>query len=143
MIKYAISACLCGFNCKYNGKSNLNEKCKKLLETNQAIIVCPEVMGGLNIPRKPCEIRQTKIINVDGIDCTKEYNEGALKALEYIKKFKTIETIILKEKSPSCGVKYIYDGTFTKTIIQGSGVTTSLLKKNGFKVISEEEINEI
>ncbi|MDY4788202.1 MAG: DUF523 domain-containing protein [Bacilli bacterium] len=143
MIKYAISACLCGFNCKYNGKNNLNAKCQRLLEMNEAIIICPEVMGGLNIPRKPCEINGHRIINIDGKDCSKEYYDGALMALEYIKKFKDIDTIILKEKSPSCGVKYIYDGTFSKTLIKGSGITTSLLKEQGYKVISEEDLDEL
>lgn len=143
MIKYAISACLCGINCKYNGGNNLNAKCKELLENGEAIIICPEVSGGLSIPRKPCEIKDGLLKTQDNIDCTLEYNRGAMLSLEYVKKFPSITTIIMKEKSPSCGVHFIYDGNFNHTKINGSGVTCKMFKEAGYKVISEDELNEL
>ena len=142
-IRFAISACLCGLNCKYNGLNNLNEKCKQLLENGEAIIICPETCGGLSIPRKPCEIKGNKILTKDGIDCTYEYNLGAKLSLEYVKKFPTIDTIILKEKSPSCGSHFIYDGNHNHTIIEGMGVGAKLFKEAGYKIISEEELDEL
>ena len=143
MIKYAISACLCGLNCKYNGGNNLNEKCKKLLENNEAVIICPEVAGGLNIPRKPCEIQNGLLKTPDNIDCTYEYNKGAKLSLEYVKRFPTIDTIILKEKSPSCGSKFIYDGHFNHTKISGQGVAAKMFIEAGYKVISEDDLDEL
>ena len=142
-IKYAISACLCGLNCKYNGLNNLNEKCRQLLESGEAIIICPETCGGLSIPRKPCEIKGDKVLAEDGTDCTYEYNLGARLSLEYVKKFPTVDTIILKEKSPSCGSHFIYDGNHNHTKISGMGVGAKLFKEAGYRIISEEELDEL
>ena len=139
MEKILVSACLLGINCKYNGKNNKNEKVLDYVKDKYVIPVCPEVFGGLSTPRIPSEINNNKIINKEGIDVTKYFVDGAKKTL---KKAKTlnIKKAMLKQKSPSCGCGKIYDGTFSDNIIDGDGVTTKLLKENGIKVITEEEL---
>jgi uncharacterized protein YbbK (DUF523 family) len=139
--EYIVSSCLCGENCRYDGKSTLSENVKKLVEEGKAIMVCPEVEGKLPIPRHPCEIRNNKVVNTQNEDKTVEFILGAEKVLELAKKH-NIKKAILKEKSPSCGSSFIYDGTFSRTLIKGQGVTTKLLRENGIEVISDEELLE-
>lgn len=134
-----VSSCLCGINCKYNGGNNYNEKVMNYLKDKEYIMVCPEVLGGLLIPRSPSEIKVDKVINKDGIDVTEEYRLGALKTLDIAKK-NNVSLCIMKSNSPSCGTNKIYDGTFSKKLIQGDGVTVSLLKENGIKVITENDL---
>ncbi len=138
-----ISACLAGINCKYNGENNKNNKVINLLKEGKAISLCPEVLGGLEIPRSPCEIvmenKKKKVINKKGIDKTTEFYKGAKKTLE-IAKIVGAEKAILKSKSPSCGVGKIYDGDFSGKLIDGNGITADLLIKNGIEVISEKNL---
>lgn len=146
---YLISACLCGVNCKYSGENNLNEKALKLFNENEAILVCPEVLGGLSTPRAPQEILRgtgedvingtAKVISEDGQDSTKEFIKGAELVLDIAKRC-SVDKAILKAKSPSCGCREIYDGSFSGKKIVGNGVTAELLIKNNIKVYSEEEI---
>lgn len=139
---YIVSACLAGIKCKYNGKDNKNEAIAKLVEEGKAIPVCPEVLGGLPTPRVPCEIIKDdkgniKVMDKEGVDRTAEFLEGAKKALA-IGKVVGAEVAILKANSPSCGCGFIYDGTFSGKLIEGNGVTTDLLAKNGIKVYDEK-----
>lgn len=138
-MKVLVSACLLGHNTKYNGKNNLNEKLINLKDKLEFVLMCPEVEGGLSIPRTPAEIKDNKVINKDNIDVTNNYLKGANLALKKALK-DNIKVAIVKEKSPSCGKNFIYDGTFTNTLIKGQGVTTSLLVENGIKVFNENEI---
>ena len=144
-----VSACLLGINCKYNGDNNKNEQVEKYLKDKEFIVVCPEQLGGLSTPRDPSEIinldnddvinGNTNIISNKNLDVTKQFKQGALETLKIANLYKCKEAI-LKEGSPSCGSSFIYDGTFTGKKINGSGVTTTLLKQNGIKVISEKDI---
>ena len=138
-----VSACLLGINCKYNGKNNKNENVINYLKDKQYIIACPEQLGGLSTPRNPSEIikvNKDEIVKSNtGLDVTKQFKKGALETLKIANLYKCKEAI-LKEGSPSCGSSFIYDGTFTGKKINGSGVTTTLLKQNGIKVISEKDI---
>lgn len=136
--EYIVSACLCGEKTRYDGKASVSEKVKKLVDEGKAIMVCPEVDGGLSVPRLPCEIQNRKVINTAGEDMTKYFVAGAMKTLETAQKY-GIKKSILKEKSPSCGSSCIYDGTFSRTLIPGEGITTKLLRENGIEVISYEE----
>ena len=140
--KLLISSCLLGNNVKYNGKNNYVEGIYKLKDLYDLVIVCPEVMGGLSIPRIPSEIINDEVINKEKINVTKEFNKGKDIVLDLVKKY-DIKKALLKDGSPSCGVNYIYDGTFSKTKIKGFGITTKLLKKNKIKVYSENEIQEL
>lgn len=137
-MKIGISSCLLGIQCKYNGKSNYNEDIIKLKEKYEIVPICPEVLGGLSIPRVPAEIINDKVINQQGIDVTQNYNQGALKALQILKA-NNVNIVILKSKSPSCGKGEIYDGTFSHTLIEGNGVTTKILLENNITVYNEHD----
>ena len=135
-----VSACLLGVNCQYNGESDLTKEFLEFLKDKGGFIaVCPEVLGGLAIPRDGAEIVNGKVKNVKGKDVTKEFLEGAEKVLKIAKENK-VDLAILKAKSPSCGVGLIYDGTFSRKIIEGDGVTAALLRKNGIKVMTEKDL---
>ena len=138
-----VSACLLGINCKYNGKNNKNENVIDYLKDKQYIIACPEQLGGLSTPRNPSEIikvnKDEVVKSNTGLDVTYNFTKGANECLNIAKIYGCAEAI-LKEGSPSCGSNYIYDGTFSGNKIQGQGVTTSLLRKHGIKVISENEV---
>lgn len=138
---YLISACLIGVNCRYDGKSVPNEELKQLFQKGKAIAICPEVLGGLKTPRECCEIVQDSngakyVISESNKDFTSEYALGAKKALEICKAV-GIKTAILKSKSPSCGYGKIYDGSFSKKMIEGNGLTADLLEKNQIKILNE------
>lgn len=142
---YLVSACLCGVNCKYNGGNNLNEDCLNLLKENKAILVCPEQLGGLTTPRKPSEIKvnnedidKKKVITKEGLDVSENFIKGAKETLR-IAQVSKVHTAILKEGSPSCGCNFIYDGSFSGNKINGEGVSCSILRKAGIKVLSDEE----
>ncbi|MBR5996567.1 MAG: DUF523 domain-containing protein [Bacilli bacterium] len=142
MEKILISACLVGDNVKYNGGNNLSPKIDALLEKYELIPFCPEVEGGLSVPRTPAERIGDKVINQDGEDVTDAYMKGAELAFN-ICLFLKIKKVILKQKSPSCGSKIIYDGTFSHKEIKGMGVTAEYLKKKGIEVFSEDDIDSL
>lgn len=135
--EFAVSACLCGFPCRYDGKSKPDERIKALYEEGRALPVCPEKLGGLTTPRTPCEIINGRVVSSDGEDRTNEYLLGSQKVLELCKKH-GIKKAILKQNSPSCGSTHIYDGTFSGTLIEGEGCLTALLRKNGIEVTGEK-----
>lgn len=131
-----VSACLLGERCRYDGKSKPCDEVIKLNEKYNLIPVCPEVLGGLETPRTPCEIQNGRVISADGIDRTMEYTTGAQIALE-IAKENNCKVAILKSKSPSCGKGKIFDGTFSGTLTDGNGITAQLLTENGIDVYNE------
>ncbi len=136
--EYIVSACLCGEKVRYDGKAQTVDKIKKLCEEGRALPICPEILGGLSVPRQPCEIKDNKVINKLGEDKTENFIKGGEQVLELCKKY-NIKKAILKEKSPSCGSNHIYDGNFTRELIKGQGITAKLLMDNGIEVISDEE----
>lgn len=137
-----ISACLLGVACRYDGcrKPLPSSVIEKLQETYHLIPICPEVMGGLPTPRVPAEVQSDrKVMRADGVDVTENYRRGAQEALRLAELF-GCRLAILKEKSPSCGAGRIYDGSFSKTLTDGNGVTAELFKKHGIRVMGESEI---
>ena len=140
-MKIMVSACLLGENCKYNGGNNYTPELVRLLEGHTVIPVCPEVLGGLPTPRIPAEIVNGKVINRNGVSVDEAFRKGAEKALEIAKKEKP-DLIILQSRSPSCGVKEIYDGTFSGRKIPGQGIFAELLTKAGFIVLDVEDLPE-
>ena len=138
---YLISACLLGINCRYNGTSSRIEAFESLIDSGRLIPVCPEVLGGLDTPRKPCEIIAqinggVKIMTKCGLDCTSEFQNGAQKVLEMAKVCQ-VKKVILKANSPSCGSGYVYDGTYSGKLTKGYGVTSKLLLENDIEVYNE------
>ena len=115
-MKILVSACLLGENCKYSGGNNYNQAVCDFARGHRVVPVCPEVLGGLPTPRCPAEIVQGVVTNKEGINVDREFRAGAAKALA-IAKENGVELAILQSRSPSCGVKEIYDGTFSGTKI--------------------------
>ncbi|MDO5444153.1 MAG: DUF523 domain-containing protein [Eubacteriales bacterium] len=138
-MKILVSACLIGQNCKYNGGNNYSEKLSDLSEEHELIPVCPEVLGGLPIPRTPAEIVSGVVTAKDGTIVDDNFRKGAAIALKIAQEQKA-ELAILQSRSPSCGSKQIYNGTFSGTKIPGMGVFASLLAENGIKIIDIEDL---
>ncbi len=153
MKKILVSACLLGFECRYDGKPKPCEKLLRLSEDKDTVLipVCPEQLGGLPTPRKSSERQRTEkgsvrsisrpgaVLMNDGTDVTANYRKGAEIALG-IARMNEVDFAVLKSGSPSCGKGLIYDGSFSGAKKEGDGVTTQLLKNAGFKVISEDEL---
>ena len=147
-MKYLVSSCLAGVACRYNGTASLDEKIQELVAQEQAMMVCPELLGGFSTPREPAEIIGGTGKDVltgtgqgmerGGRDVTDLYIKGAYQTLEWAKKL-DVTCIVLKEFSPSCGTQAIYDGHFANHKVQGEGVTAALLRQEGYEVISEIE----
>ena len=138
-MKIAVSACLLGENCKYNGKNNYSEKVIDYTKGHEVIPVCPEVLGGLSIPREPAEIVNCIVSLKDGTSVDKEFRQGAKEALKIVKE-QNADIVILQSRSPSCGVNTVYDGSFSGRIISGQGVFADLLMRNGIKAIDVEDL---
>ena len=130
-----ISSCLMGIDCNYKGGNSTSKLFADILKDYQYKLACPEVLGGLEIPRVPAEISGNRVITKNGADVTENFRSGAQKTLEIVKNSE-IEIAILKQKSPSCGCGSIYDGSFSSKLISGNGLTAELLLKNGINIIS-------
>jgi len=136
-----VSACLAGFNCRYDGGNKENKEIIRLVKEGKAIPVCPEQLAGLPIPRKAVEEKASgKIYAEDGEEFTDIFIKGAEETLRIAKMYQCTKAI-LKSHSPSCGTNQVYDGSFSGNLKAGHGVTTKLLKENGIEVISEKDYN--
>ena len=138
-MKVVVSACLLGENCKYNGGNNYSEKVVEFLKGKEIIPICPETLAGLGIPRTPIEICGERVISKTGEDVTDSLIYAIKSILSQIAD-EDIECAVLKSRSPTCGVKQVYDGTFTGTLVEGSGVLTAALKMFGIPVIDAEDL---
>jgi len=151
--KILVSACLLGEDTRYDGGHTRvdNPILENWKREERIISFCPEVEGGCLIPRPTAEINdgdgdfvidgETKVVNINGQDVTEEYLLGARKALRIVQK-NAITVALLEARSPSCGSKFIYDGTFSNTLKPGRGITTALLERNGIRVFNEDEMDE-
>lgn len=140
-MKILVSACLLGKNCKYNGGNNLNQGVLDFIEGHEVIGVCPEQLGGLSTPRLPAEIVDGVVTNKEGVSVDAEFRKGAQAALAAALENK-VDLAILQSRSPSCGVKEIYDGSFSGKKIKGQGVFAKLLSAHGIKVLDAEDVTE-
>ena len=136
----AVSACLLGENCKYNGGNNYSEKVRAFCEGHEVIPICPEVMGGLTTPRVPAEIVNGVVTNKEGKIVDKEFRSGAEAAFNKIMDA-GVEVCILQSRSPSCGVKEVYDGSFTGKKIPGMGVFAQKVSETSIKMIDMEDLD--
>ena len=128
-----------GENCKYNGGNNLNQRVIDFICEKEYIKICPEVLAGLGTPRVPIEIVNGEVISRDGVNVDKEIREAVEKILAMLEQ-EDIECVILKSRSPTCGVKEVYDGTFSGKLIKGEGTLAEALRKAGYRVIDCEDI---
>ncbi|MFA0816449.1 MAG: DUF523 domain-containing protein [Anaerofustis sp.] len=139
-----VSACLLGENCKYNGGNNYSQKVADYVAEMEVITFCPEVLGGLSVPRDACEIvadetGMRKVMTESGSDVTEQYVLGAQKTLDLLLQ-SGVARVILQPRSPSCGFGKIYDGTFSGKLIDGNGITAELLSEHGIALLSEEDL---
>lgn len=144
-----ISACLAGFNVRYDGGNARRELAVKLVALGQAITVCPEIMGGFQTPRRLAEIcggdgkdvltGRATVINQAGVDVTARYLAAARQVLQ-IAQDHGVTVAFLKQKSPACGTHLVYDGHFSGNKVPGMGVTAALLARNGIEVYGDEEL---
>ena len=146
--KILISACLLGENCKYNGDNNMGaipaDTLDKLRQIYELVAVCPECMGGLTTPREPAEIcaNGRVITKFSGRDVTAEFISGAQICADIARK-NDCKIAVLKERSPSCGSGWIYDGSFTGRLVSGDGITAAALKKLGVCIVGESALLEL
>lgn len=143
-----VSACLAGRACRFDGHANPDDGVARLVAEGRAVLVCPEEDGGLGTPRPPAEIQggdgrdvlegRARVVTRAGVDVTERYLAGARVALERARAAGA-QTAILKARSPSCGKGCVYDGTFSRTLKEGEGVTAALLQKEGIEVFTDEE----
>lgn len=141
-MKIIISACLLGVNCRYNGGGELATEWLEALKDHHLIPVCPEQLGGMSTPREPSEIVSENPLRVEsksGTNVTGAFEKGAIETLK-LTELLGVRCAVLKERSPSCGVNGIYNGTFSNVRIPGMGITARLLKNSGLMVYSEEEL---
>ena len=138
-MKVMVSACLLGRNCKYNGGNNYSEKTAEYVQDKEVIEVCPEVLAGLGIPRIPIEIVDGVLRDRDGNEKDTVLREAIAKILMQIEG-EEIECAILKSRSPTCGVRQVYDGTFSGVLRDGAGLFAQALMDAGIKVIDVEEL---
>ncbi len=136
-MKIGISACLCGEKVRYDGTDRKNETLLKALEGHELIPICPELTAGFSIPHEPLEIRDGRVCTQSGEDVTDQLNYGCKECLDQII---DCDMVILKEKSPSCGIRQIYDGSFSGTLIKGSGLFARLCMDNAIPVLTEDDI---
>ena len=141
MSKIIVSACLLGENCKYNGGNNFDPRVEAFCRGREVIPVCPEVLAGLGIPRIPIEIKDGKVIRRDGQVVDGAIRTAVAQLLEQIKD-EDIQCAILKARSPTCGVRQVYDGTFSGKLVDGAGVLAKALKDAGYIVLDNEELEE-
>ena len=134
-----VSACLAGINCRYDGGTNGCAPVMDLVRQGLALPFCPEVFGGLPTPRPACEILGDRVVQQDGTDRTEAFRRGAGEGLA-LARLAGCREAILKARSPSCGIKRVYDGTFSGTLIPGNGLLAQLLMEEGLNVRSEEEL---
>ncbi|MDR1698055.1 MAG: DUF523 domain-containing protein [Erysipelotrichaceae bacterium] len=133
-----ISACLVGDKTRYDGRGAYHPITAKLLTKYDLVPFCPEVEGGLRIPRPKAERVDNKVITIAGKDVTHHFEKGADKVINIIK-YLGIKKAILKENSPSCGVHQIYDGSFSETLVSKPGILTEVLIKSGVTVYTPDE----
>lgn len=136
---YVVSACLAGTACRYDGGSNPCPKVLRLVKEGLAVPACPEMLGGLPVPRQPCELKSGRVVSRDGRDLTAAFLHGAQCALELARQH-GCTAAILKSRSPSCGFGKIYDGTFNHALCPGEGVWARLLREAGLTLYSEENL---
>lgn len=134
-MKILVSACLLGRNCKYSGGNNYNEQVQAFVQGHRVIPVCPEVV--LGVPRVPMEIVNGVLINKEGV-CVDEPVRRA--AEKIVAENRDADLAILKSRSPTCGVRQVYDGSFSGRLIDGMGVLAQALQQAGIKIMDAEEI---
>ncbi len=135
-MRYAVSACLAGAACRYDGGAAPCEIVLHLLREGRALPVCPEQLGGLCTPREPMELSAGRVLTRTGEDRTQALERGAAEAVRLVLAG-GCRAAVLKSRSPSCGTGEIYDGTFSGRLVPGEGIFARALRQNGFRIFDE------
>ena len=141
-VPLAISACLAGKCCRYDGGSAPLSCLNELSEMFELIALCPEQLGGLPTPRPSAELVAGRVLTEDGEDLTQAFFEGARKAV-FLAQTQGCIVALLMDRSPSCGVTCIYDGTFSGTLVEGEGVFADLLREQGFSLYTPNTVDAL
>lgn len=134
-MRIMVSACLLGRNCKYNGGNNRNEKVVAFLQGHEIVPVCPEEI--LGVPRVPMEIVDGVLVNKEGVVVDEPVRQAVAQIVE---ENADVELAILKSRSPTCGVRQVYDGTFSGRLVEGMGTLAQALRDRGIPVLDAEDI---
>lgn len=137
-MKIAVSACLLGQNCKYNGSNNASAAVAEYVKGHDVLPVCPESTV-FPTPRPRIERRGDRVVNEFGVDVTDACAEGVKRCMEQVRAFGA-DLVILQSRSPSCGVHQIYDGTFSGVKIPGKGVFAQALAEQGIRTLDVEDL---
>lgn len=142
MNKILISSCLLGEKVRYNGegKAFSDPRLARWQEEGRLIPVCPEIEGGLPVPRPPAQRRGGQVVTEDGGDVTEAFRLGAEAALALARQH-GVSLAILKQNSPSCGSRFIHDGSFQGVLVPGEGMTAELLRRHGIAVFGEDQLD--
>jgi uncharacterized protein YbbK (DUF523 family) len=145
-----LSACVAGVACTHEAEAKTRDWALRLMAEGRAVTVCPEVAGGLPVPRPAAEIiggdghdvldGRARVVDEHGVDVTEQYLRGAQAALAAARRAGATRAI-LKARSPSCGSGRIFDGTFTGGTAAGDGVTAALLTRSGIEVLTDEQVD--
>ncbi len=138
-MKVVVSACLLGENCKYNGGNNRCQAVLDFVKDKDILPICPEMMAGLGCPRTPVEIVNGVVTDRDGRNVDAAIRSAVARAMELVRQ-EDVRCAILQHRSPTCGVREIYDGTFSGKRIPGSGIFARALLDAGYTVLEPEDI---
>jgi uncharacterized protein YbbK (DUF523 family) len=149
-----VSACLLGQPVRYDGGTVVTEGgiLARWQMEGRIVPMCPEMAGGLPVPRLPAEIHgegggaavlrgAARVVEHHGHDVTDAFVQGAQRALEAAREA-GVQVAVLTERSPSCGSTFLYDGTFSSQLQPGEGVTAALLRQHGIRVFSQHQLEE-
>ena len=139
-MKIGISACLLGEKVRYDGTDKRNDGLISLLEGNEIVSICPEKEAGFPVPHEPLEIRDGTVLSASGKDISEKLRKGSEECLE---KVKDCDLLILKSKSPSCGIGKIYDGSFSGKLVEGDGLFVQLCRKKKVILLDENDLEMI
>lgn len=153
MDKILVSQCLLGYPVRYDGGAfDPGKLLKQWRAQGRLVLICPEMAGGLSTPRSPAEIPGGQgsavldglvpVVTVDGTEVTNAYVAGADAALQLIADH-SIRYAVLKARSPSCGNRETYDGSFSGIRVAGEGVAAAALRRRGVKVFNETELEQL
>ena len=138
-MKIIVSACLLGENCKYNGGNNYSAAVAEFVKDKEVLAICPEMMAGMRCPRTPIEIVDGVLMDRDGNNVDAAMRKAVADAMELIRK-EDIQCAVLQSRSPTCGVNQVYDGSFSGTLVSGSGILAQALKNAGYQTIDAEDL---
>ncbi len=138
-MKCLVSACLLGDNCKYNGGNNFNKKLYEYVKGKEVIKICPEVLANAGTPRVPVEIKEGRLVDKNGKDVHDKYMQGIKLAMNKIAS-EDIDIVVLQSRSPTCGVKEVYNGSFDKKLVKGQGLFAKALIEKGLNVVDIEDL---